>query len=318
MALCAVSLGYADPDVNAAVARQLERGVLFTLPHRLEAEVAEQLCRLIPCAEMVRFGKNGSDVTSGAVRLARAFTERDVIAACGYHGWQDWSIGTTTRNMGVPKAVRELTCTFTYNRIETLERIFDEHPGRVAAVIMEPVGIEPPRSGFLESVRELSSRRGALLIFDEIVTGFRLALGGAQEHFGVVPDLACFGKGMSNGFPLSALVGRRDIMRLLEEVFFSFTAGGEVASLVACLATIGKIEREAVIPHLWHHGETVRDRANRSAAASGLAEVVRCVGLAPRYVMTFTRDDRRPWWELKSLFQQECVRRGLLFTGAHN
>ena len=195
MALCAVSLGYADPDVNAAVARQLERGVLFTLAHPLEAEVAEQLCRLIPCAEMVRFGKNGSDVTSGAVRLARAFTGRDVIAACGYHGWQDWAIGPTTRNMGVPKAVRELTCTFTYNRIETLERIFDEHPGRVAAVIMEPVGIEPPRSGFLESVRELSSRRGALLIFDEIVTGFRLALGGAQEHFGVVPDLACFGKG---------------------------------------------------------------------------------------------------------------------------
>ena len=318
MALCAVSLGYADPDVNAAVARQLERGVLFTLAHPLEAEVAEQLCRLIPCAEMVRFGKNGSDVTSGAVRLARAFTGRDVIAACGYHGWQDWSIGPTTRNMGVPKAVRELTCTFTYNRIETLERIFDEHPGRVAAVIMEPVGIEPPRSGFLESVRELSSRRGALLIFDEIVTGFRLALGGAQEHFGVVPDLACFGKGMSNGFPLSALVGRRDIMRLLEEVFFSFTAGGEVASLVACLATLSKLERWAVIPQLWRQGERIREHVDRAAAAAGVAGAIRCVGLGPRTVMTFTQDDGEPWWSLKSLFQQECVKRGLLFTGAHN
>ena len=318
MALCAVSLGYADPDVNAAVARQLERGVLFTLAHPLEAEVAEQLCRLIPCAEMVRFGKNGSDVTSGAVRLARAFTGRDVIAACGYHGWQDWSIGPTTRNMGVPKAVRELTCTFTYNRIETLERIFDEHPGRVAAVIMEPVGIEPPRSGFLESVRELSSRRGALLIFDEIVTGFRLALGGAQEHFGVVPDLACFGKGMSNGFPLSALVGRRDIMRLLEEVFFSFTAGGEVASLVACLATLSKLERCAVIPQLWRQGERIREHVDRAAAAAGVAGAIRCVGLGPRTVMTFTQDDGEPWWSLKSLFQQECVKLGLLFTGAHN
>jgi len=318
MALCAVSLGYADPDVNAAVARQLERGVLFTLAHPLEAEVAEQLCRLIPCAEMVRFGKNGSDVTSGAVRLARAFTGRDVIAACGYHGWQDWSIGPTTRNMGVPKAVRELTCTFTYNRIETLERIFDEHPGRVAAVIMEPVGIEPPRSGFLESVRELSSRRGALLIFDEIVTGFRLALGGAQEHFGVVPDLACFGKGMSNGFPLSALVGRRDIMRLLEEVFFSFTAGGEVASLVACLATLSKLERCAVIPQLWRQGERIREHVDRAAAAAGVAGAIRCVGLGPRTIMTFTQDDGEPWWSLKSLFQQECVKLGLLFTGAHN
>ena len=318
MALCAVSLGYADPDVNAAVARQLERGVLFTLAHPLEAEVAEQLCRLIPCAEMVRFGKNGSDATSGAVRLARAFTGRDVIAAFGYHGWQDWSIGTTTRNAGVPKAVRELTCTFTYNRIETLERIFDEHPGQVAAVIMEPVGIEPPRSGFLESVRELCSRRGALLIFDEIVTGFRLALGGAQEHFGVLPDLACFGKGMSNGFPLSALVGRRDIMRMLEEVFFSFTAGGEAASLAACLATLSKLERCAAVPQLWRQGERICEHANRTAAAAGVADAIRCVGLGPRTVMTFTCDDGEPWWSLKSLFQQECVKRGLLFTGAHN
>lgn len=318
MALCAVSLGYADPDVNAAVACQLERGILFSLPHPLEAEVAELLCRVIPCAEMVRFGKNGSDATSGAVRLARAFTGRDLIAACGYHGWQDWYIGTTTRNLGVPKAVRTLTRTFTYNQIETLEQAFEEHPGQVAAVIMEPVGVEEPRPGFLESVRELCTRHGALLIFDEIVTGFRLALGGGQERFGVVPDLACFGKGMSNGFPLAALVGRREIMVLLEEVFFSFTAGGETASLAACQATVEKMERQAIIPHLWRQGELIRDHANRLAVATGVAGAVRCIGLGPRNVMTFTRPDGQPWWELKSLFQQECIRRGLLFTGAHN
>lgn len=318
MGLCAVSLGYADPDVNAAVARQLERGIIFTLPHPLETEVAELLCRLIPCAEMVRFGKNGSDVTSGAVRLARAFTGRDLIAACGYHGWQDWYIGTTTRNLGVPKAVRDLTRTFAYNQIETLERIFDDHPGQVAAVIMEPVGVEAPRPGFLESVRELCTRNGALLIFDEIITGFRLALGGAQEYFRVIPDLACFGKGMANGFPLSALVGRRDIMRLLEEVFFSFTAGGEVASLAACVATIEKMRREAVIPRLWCQGERIRDHANRAAERTGTADAIKCAGLGPRSVMNFTRSNGEPWWELKSLFQQECIRRGLLFTGAHN
>jgi glutamate-1-semialdehyde aminotransferase len=318
MALCAVSLGYADPDVDAAVTRQLGRGVIFTLPHPLEAEVAELLCRVIPCAEMVRFGKNGSDATSGAVRLARAFTGRDVIVACGYHGWQDWYVGTTTRNLGVPKSVRALTRTFAYNRIETLEQLFDEHSGQIAAVIMEPVGIEAPRPGFLESVRALCTRHGTLLIFDEIVTGFRLAPGGGQEHFGVLPDLACFGKGMSNGFPLAALVGRREIMALLEEVFFSFTAGGETVSLAACLATVQKLEREAVIPRLWRHGVDLRDRANRAATASGVGEMIQCAGLGPRTVMTFMRDDRRPWWELKSLFQQECVRRGLLFTGAHN
>lgn len=318
MGLCAVTLGYADPDVNAAVVAQLERGSIFTLPHPLEAQTAETLCRLIPCAEMVRFGKNGSDATSGAVRLARAFTGRDLIAACGYHGWQDWYIGSTTRNLGVPKAVRELTTTFAYNRIETLEQIFDANHGRVAAVIMEPVGIEPPRSGFLEGVRDLCRRHGALLIFDEIVTGFRLALGGAQQLFGVTPDLACFGKGMSNGFPLAALVGRRDIMRLLEEVFFSFTAGGEVGALAACLATIDKMERQAVIEHLWCHGERLREAVNRLSMAAGTAEAIRCVGLGPRNVVTFVSPGGEPWWDLKSLFLQECVRRGLLFTGAHN
>ena len=311
MGLCAVTLGYADPDVNAAVMAQLERGIIFTLPHPLEAETAEALCRLIPCAEMVRFGKNGSDATSGAGRLARAFTGRDLVAACGYHG-------TTTRSLGVPKAVRELTATFAYNRIETLEQIFDANPGRVAAVIMEPVGIDAPRPGFLEAVRELCTRQGALLVFDEIVTGFRLALGGAQEHFGVTPDLACFGKGISNGFPLAALVGRRDVMRLLEEVFFSFTAGGEVGALAACLATIDKMERESVIGHLWHHGERLRDAINELSAAAGTMEAIRCVGLGPRSVVGFVAPNGEPWWELKSLFLQECVRRGLLFTGANN
>lgn len=318
MGLCAVTLGYADTDVNAAVARQLEHGILFTLPHPLEAEVAELLCRVIPCAEMVRFGKNGSDATSGAVRLARAFTKRDLIVACGYHGWQDWYIGTTTRNLGVPQVVRNLTRTFTYNRIETLDRIFRENPCQVAAVIMEPVGVEEPKAGFLESVRELCTRHSALLIFDEIVTGFRLALGGAQEYFRVVPDLACFGKGMSNGFPLAALVGRREIMRLLEEVFFSFTAGGEVASLAACVETVEKMQRHKVIPQLWRQGERIRDHANRTAEKNGLTETIRCIGLGPRNVMNFTGSDGKSWWELKSLFQQECVRRGLLFTGAHN
>jgi glutamate-1-semialdehyde aminotransferase len=318
MGLCAMTLGYADPDVNAAVMRQVERGVTFTLPHPLEAEVAEALCRLIPCAEMVRFGKNGSDATSGAVRLARAYTGRDLVVACGYHGWQDWYIGTTTRSLGVPKAVRDLTLTFAYNRIETLERLFETHPGQIAAVIMEPVGVEAPRDGFLPAVRELCTRHGALLVFDEIVTGFRLALGGAQEHFGVVPDLACFGKGMSNGFPLAALVGRREVMRLLEEVFFSFTAGGEAASLAACLATIDKMEREAVIAALWRQGERLRDEINRLSEASGTSEAIRCVGLGPRSVFTFTTASGEPWWELKSLFLQESVKRGLLFTGANN
>ena len=194
-------LGYAHVEVNAAAAAQLAEGHSFSLPHPLEVQLAERLTRLIPCAEMVRFGKNGSDATSGAVRAARAFTGRDRIACCGYHGWQDWYIGSTSRNAGVPKAVRELTHPFPYNDLASLEKLLEEHPDEFAAVIMEPVNFVEPAHGFLEGVKHLALRHAALLIFDEICVGFHFGLGGAQKLFGVTPDLACFGKAMGNGFP---------------------------------------------------------------------------------------------------------------------
>jgi len=215
MGLGPIILGHNYASVTEAAVRQMQDGMAFSLAHPLEVELSELLVEIIPCAEMVRFGKNGSDATSGAVRVARAYTGRDVIACCGYHGWQDWYVGTTTRNKGVPKAVQELTVTFRYNDIASLERVFAQHPGQVAAVIMEPVGVVEPRDGFLQQVRELAHREGALFVFDEIITGFRLALGGAQDYFGVVPDLAAFGKVIGGGFPVAAVAGRRDIMRHL-------------------------------------------------------------------------------------------------------
>src|SRR5574341_817412 len=232
-ALAAVTLGYNDPDVNAAVRAQLDEGVIFSLPHPLEHQVAEKIVEIVPCAEMVRFGKNGSDATSGAIRLARAYTNRDHVAACGYHGWQDWYIGATTRSRGVPQSTRDLTHIFNYNDIESLHKIFKEHPDQVAAVIMEPMNTTEPKDGFLEKVRELSRQHGAVFIFDETITGFRYANGGAQEYFGVTPDLATFGKGLANGYPVSALAGKAEIMRLMEEIFYSFTFGGETLSLAA-------------------------------------------------------------------------------------
>lgn len=225
--LCALTLGYCDPDVDAAVKAQLEDGIIFSLPHRLEMEVAEQLVSMVPCAEMVRFGKNGSDATAGAVRVARAFTGRDHVAVCGYHGWQDWYIGTTARNRGVPQATRDLSHTWAYNNIESLDAIFKAHPGQVAAVILEPMNVVEPAPGFLQAVKELTHKHGALLVFDETITGFRYANGGAQQLFGVTPDLATFGKGLANGYPVSAVAGRADVMQLMEEIFFSFTFGGE-------------------------------------------------------------------------------------------
>jgi glutamate-1-semialdehyde 2,1-aminomutase/spore coat polysaccharide biosynthesis protein SpsF len=267
---------------------------------------------------MVRFGKNGSDATAGAVRLARAYTGRDLIACCGYHGWQDWYIGSTTFNRGVPRAVQQLTKTFQYNDIESLKAILAEFPRQVAAVILEPIGVIEPRGDFLNEVRALCQREGVLLIFDEVITGFRLGKGGAQEHFRIIPDLACFGKAIANGYPLSAVAGRREIMKTFDETFFSFTFGGETLSLAAALATMKEISERQVIAHLWEQGLKLLDGVNLLARQFNMESFVRCQGLPPRTVMTFYDDSGRESFLIKSLFQQECLKRGVLFSGSQN
>src|SRR5262249_51074709 len=276
-----VILGHTDPAVNAAAFRQMEQGASFSLPHPLEVELAELLCELIPCAEMVRFGKNGSDATAAAVRAARGFTGRDKIARCGYHGWQDWYIGSTSRHLGVPQAVRDLTLVFPYNSLTELHALFQLNPGAIACVIMEPVAFDAPQPGYLQGVQELCRSHGALLVFDEIVTGFRLHIGGAQAHFGVTPDLACFGKAMANGLPLSAVVGRADVMRIFEQIFFSSTFGGEAVSLAASLETIRELQRRQGIPQLWRAGGRLQEGANRLLSANALDQHLACVGLPP-------------------------------------
>jgi glutamate-1-semialdehyde 2,1-aminomutase/spore coat polysaccharide biosynthesis protein SpsF len=318
MALGSVILGHDFPAVSDAVRHQIEDGTNFSLPHPLEVAVAEKLVELIPCAEMVRFGKNGSDATAGAVRVARAYTGRDIVACCGYHGWQDWYIGTTTRSLGVPDAVKALTRPFAYNDIKSLERVFAEFSDGVAAVIMEPIGIEAPRDGFLQQVRDLARRHGALLIFDEIVTGFRVAAGGAQEYYGVIPDLACFGKAMANGYPISTVVGRRDVMELFDEIFFSFTFGGEAVSLAAAQATINVLLQKRALDHIWQQGQRLKDGYNVLARAFGVERRTRCIGLPPRTVALFEDERGGESLVLKSLFQQECLKRGVLFSGGHN
>ena len=318
LALGPVILGHNDPAVTEAVVRQMTDGISFSLPHPLEVELAEMLTAIIPCAEMVRFGKNGSDATAGAVRAARAYTGREIVACCGYHGWQDWYIATTTRNRGVPESCRALALPFSYNDTASLDRIFRENPGRVAAVILEPTGVAEPRHGFLEKLRRMTEREGSILIFDEIITGFRLSLGGAQEYFGVKPDLACFGKAMANGYPLSAIVGRKEIMEIFDEVFFSFTFGGETLSLAAAKATILEMKRRNVIGHLWEQGQKLKDGFNVLAGEFGIADIAHCRGYAPRTVIGFHDDVGEESLLYKSLFQQECLKRGVLFAGAQN
>ncbi len=227
MALGAISMGYAWEPMKKAALRQLDDGLVFTLPHPLEVEVAELLTKTIPCAEMVRFGKNGSDVTSGAIRVARAVTGRDKIAFCGYHGWQDWYIASTVRDLGIPKFNKELIFEFKYNDIDSLKKILEENPNEIAAVIMEPVGLIEPQDNFLAKVRDVATSVGALLIFDEVVSGFRMALGGAQALYGVTPDLSTCGKGMGNGVPISAVVGKREYMEYFDKVFFPSPSVGK-------------------------------------------------------------------------------------------
>lgn len=315
-ALLAVSLGYCDQDVDNAVIEQLKSGVTFSLPHRLESEVAELLIELIPCAEMVRFGKNGSDATSAAIRLARAYTNKDHVAVCGYHGWHDWYIGSTTRDLGIPEATKALTHSFTYNDINSLKTVLAR--GDIAAVILEPMNLYYPEEGYLQAVKDLCEQHGAVLIFDEMITGFRFSTGGAQELFGVTPHLATFGKGMANGYPISAVVGKKEIMMLMEDIFFSGTFAGETLSLAATKATLTKIKSQAVVEHIRALGEQLQAGLDKLLTEMDNPSWLKVSGHPSWTFLHIT--DTKPYsaWQLKSLFIQEMLRRGILLNGGHN
>lgn len=317
-ALASVTIGYNDLEITNAVKTQIDNGVTFSLPHILETEVAELLVEMIPCAEMVRFGKNGSDATSAAIRIARAYTEREHVIVCGYHGWQDWYIGSTTRHHGVPDAVRKLTHTFNYNDIDSLKKHFNKLPDKVATVIMEPMNVSWPEEGFLEEVKQVCHENGALLIFDETVTGCRFSKGGAQELFNVIPDLATFGKGLANGFPLSAIVGRRDVMQFMEKIFFSGTFGGETASLAAAKTVLNKVKDGDVIEYVSSQGEKIIDGLKQMIHDFN-AEFFMDICGHPSWSILIIKDIN-PYtsWEIKTLFLQEMFKRGIITVGTHN
>jgi glutamate-1-semialdehyde 2,1-aminomutase len=317
-ALASVTLGYADADVNAAVQHQLLEGTIFSLSHPLETQVAEKIAEMVPSAEMVRFGKNGSDATAGAVRIARAFTGRDHVLVCGYHGWQDWYIGATTRDKGVPAAVKALSHRFPYNDLDAVERLVSSLPEQIAAIILEPMNIETPKPGFLEGLRALTTREKIVLVFDETITGFRFARGGAQELFGVLPDLTTLGKGIANGFPLSAICGRAHLMKEMEEVFFSFTMGGETLSLAAALATLEKIDREPVLQTIRSRG-TVLVQELQAMVRRHSSESFCKVSGDPTWSFFILSDaPTASAYELKTLLMQEFFARGVLTLGTHN
>ena len=316
--LAAITVGYNDSGVNRAVSKQLKKATSMSLPGVLEAEVSELIVELVPSAEMVRFGKNGSDATSAAIRLARAYTGRDHVVVCGYHGWQDWFIGSTTRNKGVPNSIASLTHKFEFNNIESLKKVMSEFGSKIAAVIMEPMNSVFPNVGFLESVKELTHANGALLIFDETITGFRFSKGGAQELFGVIPDVSTFGKGMANGFPISAVVGRRDVMMEMEEIFFSGTFGGELLSLAAARHVLMRHLQENICGELAELGRSLAHQSQLEIEKNNLQTVITITGHETWKFLNWHRTEHYSVDELKTFFMQEVFKRGLLVLSTHN
>lgn len=311
-----VTLGYNFKHTDDAIKKQLEDGFLFSMMHPLEIEVAEKLIDCIPCAEMIRFSKNGSDVCATAVRLARYITNREMILCYGYHGFQDWYIGTTDRSFGIPECVKALTKPFNYNDISGLKKLFETYPGKIAAVIMEPVIAEKPKGDYLNEVKQLVHDNGALLIFDEMISGFRFSMGGAQEYFNVIPDLATFGKGITNGMPLGVLVGKREYMKHLDKVFLSSTYAPEALTLAAASANIDFYKENNVIEKLWEKGRYLEKNLQAVIDKHDIKKHVSLAGYPVR-LMVNTHDEKGVQnYKLASLYQQEMFKEGILcFAG---
>lgn len=299
LGLGAVILGHADFDVNIAIKKQLEEGVIYSLPNPKETELAELICDIIPSAEMVRFLKTGSEAASAAIKIARTYTNRKRIIACGYHGWHDWYSSTCKPAGCVDRYVTQLP----YNDIESFRKKITT---TCAAVIMEPYVFEEPKVDFLKAIRRLCTEKGVVLIFDEVVTGFRTPKLSAQKYFGVTPDLTCLGKPMANGLPISCICGRKEIMEVLtKDCFVSSTFGGEMLSIAAALKTI-EIVQQKTLHHITIMGSKLKEAFNRYAQNYGLFDC-RCVGYPQRTKFEFPTDAH------KSLFWQECLKRGVFF-----
>ncbi len=319
----AVILGHAYPTVVEAVQEQAARGTGLTLNHPLEVDLAELLVEVVPCAEMVRFCKGGGEANTIAVRIARGATGRDKIIFCGYHGWHDWYLAANLADevalnehlmpgispTGVPRVLQGTALSFEYNNLGSLQAVLEANQGEVAAVIMEAARSSLPEPGFLQGVRELTERHGVVLIFDEVVTGFRLALGGAQEYFGVLPDMATYAKTLSNGFALGAVVGKREVMEPARDMFISSVYWAEATGLAAGLASVRAMRDVNPSATVWALGKHFMNSMNQLAERLELPFT--CAGLPPFPFIRFTHENAKLNQELTTLYIQEMARRGV-------
>ncbi len=320
--LCAygpIILGYVEPEINEAVKKRMDQGFCFSLVQPVQNELEERLANTLPCGEQAIITKTGSDATNAAVRAMRAHTGRDVIARCGYHGWGDWCV---EHHGGVPQAVWQLTKEFKYGDINDLERVFAENPGNVGGVIITPVGhplaapVVTPPDGYLQAVVDLCHKHDTPVCFDEIRTGFRVAMGGAQERYGVTPDITTVGKAMANGYPIAALVGKRDILGVyLKDAFLSSTFFPNSLEMVAAMACMDILEREKVQDAIWERGTRFLERLGKIVAESGAP--VTMSGIPPMPFLTFDKVDDH-YKARRTEFCTQCIRRGLFVQPYHH
>lgn len=323
MALRAVSVGYSEDEIDAAAIRQIQNGNNLTRASLVELEAAELLVGMIDSVDMVKFTKNGSTSVSAAVKLARAYTGRDLIARCAEHpffSYDDWFIGSTPLTRGIPKDTIEKTKTFRYNDIGSLETLIDRYPGQFACVVLEPAATEEPKDGFLHRVQELCRKNGIVFVLDEMITGFRWHMKGAQYTYGVQPDLCTFGKAMANGFSVSCVAGRRELMELgsiefegRERLFLlSTTHGAEMSGLGAFVATMDFMQRHKVVEHLWDYGRKLTEMMRRQAEKHGVQDSFKVGGVAcSPYYLTLDASGANSL-ALRTLFSQEMIRSGVL------
>lgn len=315
--LLSVSLGYNVKEINKKINKQLSKGITLSLPSLLENNLAKKIINEIPSAEMVRFAKNGSDVTSAAIRLSRMITGRKVVLTCGYHGWHDWYIGRTSMNAGIPNEMFRNTKTFKFNDINSFKKIFTKNKNEVAAVILEPMNIEWPDIKFLKIIRKMCSKNNSILIFDEICTGFRFSMGGAQKLFGITPDLTTLGKGMGNGFPISALAGKKKLMKDCSKIFFSSTFGGETLSLVSAISVIDYMKKNNVLKKINNLGNKIIFEINDHLNNEKI-DFIQIKG-HPSWSFFIFKDYKKYSKEtLKTFFLEKSIEKGLLTFGTNN
>jgi len=323
----AYQIGYCHEPVDRAAARQIARGALYSINHENEIEMAELLREAVPCCEMVRYAKGGGDADAVAVRIARGYTGRDKVLFCGYHGWHDWYIAANlgdekledhllpgVPSTGVPKALEGTAMPFEYNNLDSLRQALQANRGEVACIMMEVCRYKQPAPGFLEGVRKLATKHRVVLIFDEVNTGFRMALGGAQQYFGVTPDMATFAKAMGNGYPLAAVCGKAEVMDPAKDMFISSTFWSDPVALAAGIAVQKELRRKKIIPTIWRHGERFQAGFRELIERHSLPATVH--GYPPLSAISFQHPDPDTSNAIATLLTQELAQRGVFMGGA--